>query len=629
MNNLPVAVQEALQLARRGNTAGALEAAYAAIESYPDDYGLRLFVATLHSRRLELEEALPHVRKAVALAPADPIPRVELIRLLIGLDRIDEAEQQLAATRIPGLEHHRLQAILLARRDQPKEAARLFEQIVATEPRDHESWGNLGTCRLANSQPRQAADAFSRAVQLRPDLQKFREKLMEAQIAAGEGEQALAAARQSAQQNPKTVEAQIKVARLEDLLQRPEQATETLRNALAAHPDHVPALLALADLLERQNAIDEFERTIARIEQLEPNAGPLLLLKARLAFRRHDFAQALELAEATPRILDRGSREELIGKIHDRLGNSDAAFCAFEQMNRERDLSAHTIGKRAQALRDFIDHRAQLTTSDWVRRWSASDSARGVREPAFLIGFPRSGTTLLDTFLMGHPDICVAEEKPMLQAVSAHLGEYERLATLDEAELRRLRAVYIDVAAKHVPELGDRLLIDKYPLGAIDAALIHRLFPSAKIIFMARHPCDVVLSCFMAHFQPTATLISFYTLDDSAKFYDRVMNLWEKSLAAMPLDVHGIRYEQLIADPEPQLRRLVDFLGLEWDERVKSHESTADSRGFVGTASYAQVTEPLHDRSVGRWKRYAKQLGPVLPLLEPWVVKMGYGPLQP
>lgn len=629
MSNVPVAVQEALELARRGDMAAALDAAYGAIESHPDDYGLRLFVATLHSRRLELDQALTHVRRAVELAPSDPMPRVELVRLLIGLGQLGEAEQQLAAVSIPGLEPHRLQAMIFARREQHREAAQVFRQIVAADPRDHESWGNLGACFLANSQPRRAAEAFSRAVQLRPDLQKFREKLMEAKVASGEGEQALAEARQVAQQSPNSVDPQLGVARLEDLLQRPEQAVETLRNALAAHPNHVPAMLALADLLERQNAIDELERLIKRIEQLKPEAGSLQLLKARLAFRRHDFAQALNLAEATPEILDRGAREELTGRIQDRLGDSDASFRAFEKMNRESDLSADAIARRAKAMRDLIDFRAELTTPEWVRSWSARVSTPEVREPTFLIGFPRSGTTLLDTFLMGHPDICVAEERPMLQAASEQLGEFERIATLDEAELRTLRERYIAAAAKHAPDLGDRLLIDKYPLGAIDTALIHRLFPTAKIIFMARHPCDVILSCFMARFQPTATLISFYTLEDGAKLYDRVMRLWENSRAAMPLDVHDIKYEELVADPLVQMQELIAFLGLEWDSQVMDHEKVAERRSFISTASYAQVVEPLYDRSIGRWRRYAKQLEPVLPLLEPWAIKMGYGPLQP
>ncbi|MEO8547155.1 MAG: sulfotransferase [Sphingomicrobium sp.] len=293
-------------------------------------------------------------------------------------------------------------------------------------------------------------------------------------------------------------------------------------------------------------------------------------------------------------------------------------------MNRESDLSERTIARRSQALRDLIDHRGQVTTAEWVRGWSARTPPATMHEPAFLIGFPRSGTTLLDTFLMGHPGICIAEEKPMLQAVAEQLGDYERIAALDELEIRSLQDRYFAAAAEHVPDLGDRLLIDKYPLGAIDAALIHRLFPTAKIIFAQRHPCDVVLSCFITRFQPTPTLVSFFTLDDTAGLYDRVMALWEKCRAAMPLEVHNFKYEQLVENPDAQMRQLLAFLGLEWNDRVMDHEKVAESRNFISTGSYSQVIEPLYDRSVGRWTRYREQLGSVLPLLDPWAVKMGY-----
>jgi Tfp pilus assembly protein PilF len=622
--SIPPIARQAMELARSGDMAGAIEAARKAVESHPHDYGLRLFIATLHSRRMELDEALPHMRKAVSLAPNDPIARVELVRLLIGLGRLNEAEQQLAQARIPGLEPIRLQAMIFARREQPGQAAQMFRQVVAADPRDHESWGNLGSCLLASGQSRPAIEAFDRAVQLRPDLQKFREKLMEAKVEAGLGEEALAAARKFALDSGKVPGSLVFVARLEDLLGRPERSVDVLRDVLADHPDHLPALVALAGLLERNNRVAEFGETIARIEHLEPSAAELPLLRARLAFREGDLERGLELAEAAPEMLDRGTRAELIGTIHDRLGNGAAAFRAFEEMNCVSDLSQDVIAKRSQALRAVIDDRVRITTPEWVGGWSAGDDVPKIREPAFLIGFPRSGTTLLDTFLMGHPDICIAEEKPMLQSVSERLGDFRRLAVLEADELRDLRDRYFRTAAEQVGEFGDRLLIDKYPLGAIDAALIHCLFPTAKIVFTQRHPCDVVLSCFFTRFQPTPTLTSFHTLEDTAKLYDKVMSLWQQCRVAMPLDVHELKYEELVGSPDTKMRQLVTFLGLDWDERVSDHQKVAGGRDFVRTASYAQVVEPLYKRSIGRWKRYAEQLAPVLPILLPWAERMGY-----
>jgi hypothetical protein len=284
------------------------------------------------------------------------------------------------------------------------------------------------------------------------------------------------------------------------------------------------------------------------------------------------------LARDTSESFDAGARAELIGKIYDRLGDGEAAFQAFERMNRENDLSKQVIANRAGALRDLLDHRMRMVAGESLPETVYTDDRH---EPAFLIGFPRSGTTLLDTFLMGHSRLRIAEERPMLQEVARLLGEYGRIASLDDADLRSMRDRYFEVAASHVPDLADRLLIDKLPLGAIDTPLIHRLFPTAKLIFALRHPCDVVLSCFSTRFQPTPTLISFNTIEDSAGLYDKVMSFWMQCRAAMPLDVEEIKYEELVADPEGQLRKLVAFLGIEWEDRILHHELAAQGRSFI------------------------------------------------
>ena len=624
MAGIPPAAQQALERARRGDLAGAIDAARHAVAAHPDDYGLRLFIGMLHSRRMELDEALSHVRKAASLAPSDPIPRIELARLLIGLGRLDEADEQLGQATFPGLERMRLRAMIEARRGNHGEAARIFREVVSADPRDHESWGSLGTALLANGQPREAIGPLARAVELRPDVRKFREKLMEVQVAAGNGDEALAEARAIAAKNRHDPAPVVTVARLEDLLGRPERAAELLQSLLATQPDHLPAIVALAELLERQNRIDDFAEAVDRIDELDPQAAELPLLRAQLAYRRGELERALELARAAPEMFNSGARAQLIGTIEDRLGNSDAAFRAFADMNKVSDLSERVIADRSEALRNLIDDRARITTASWVRGWSPAANPAGTAEPAFLIGFPRSGTTLLDTFLMGHPQVAVAEEKPMLAAVSEEVGDYERLATLDTAQIEKLRQTYFRIARDFLPDFEGRLLVDKFPLGAIELPIFHRLFPAARVVFVERHPCDVVLSCFFTRFQPTPTLLSFTTLEDAANLYDRVMRFWEQCREVMPLRAHNLRYEHLVQDAEGQMRALAEFLGISWDERMLDHRRAAEERAFVPTASYAQVTEPLYSRSIGRWKRYREQLAPVLPLLLPWAERMGY-----
>jgi tetratricopeptide (TPR) repeat protein len=623
MARLPPLAQQALDCARRGDMAGAIAAAVPALRAHPDDYDLRMFMVRVHAQALDLDGALAHAERALAVVPGDGPARIEVVRLLIGLDRLDEAEGHLARPPDLGIDGFRLQAMILARRGRPGKAIPILRQVLAAAPGDDECWATLGACLLATAQPGPAADAFARAGALRPDVVKYREKMIEAAVAAGDGEQALASARAEAAVRPGDPDAMVTVARLELLLQRHGDAETTLRRILSTHPDHVPALLGLSDLLERNNALDELAATIERIARLDPANDRLPLLRARMALRRGQFEEALTLARAAPAIADRGAREEIIARAEDRLGHFDAAFEAFEAMNRDSELSEQTIANRAAALRQMIDERASLTVPDWADEWTGV-AAPEREEPVFLIGFPRSGTTLLDTFLMGHPALCIAEEKPLLLSVSEKLGAFADIARLGDAEVAALRDTYWAATAQHVPDLGQRTLVDKYPLGAIDLAIIHRLFPTARIIFAERHPYDVALSCFMTRFQPTPALISFSTLGDGAKLYDRVMHLWSRSRVAFPLAVHELRYERLVENPEPEMRALIAFLGLDWDSRAASHEASASERSTVTSASYAQVSEPLYRRSIGRWRHYERHLAPILPILRPWAEAMGY-----
>jgi hypothetical protein len=154
--------------------------------------------------------------------------------------------------------------------------------------------------------------------------------------------------------------------------------------------------------------------------------------------------------------------------------------------------------------------------------------------------------------------------------------------------------------------------------------IVSRLFPDARVIMVERHPCDAVLSCYMANFQLNDAMRSFTDLEEAARTYDAVFTAWERAVALLPLRVHRIRYERMVADLAGEMRPLLDFLGLPWDEKVLDNQGAAAERGHVRTASYSQVREPIYKRAAGRWERYRAQLAPVLPILAPWAERMGY-----
>jgi hypothetical protein len=310
--------------------------------------------------------------------------------------------------------------------------------------------------------------------------------------------------------------------------------------------------------------------------------------------------------------------------ILDRLGRTDEAFASFDEANRL--LQAHPTEplRRAAELRDELRADVAMLTRDWVDGWTPVPPRADRPDPVFLVGFPRSGTTLLDTILMGHPRAVVLEEQPPLNRVETAIGGQAAVPALDQEAIGKARAHYFDEVAKAANIGPDSLLIDKSPLFLSKAPLIHRLFPNARFILALRHPCDVLLSCFMANFRLNSAMSNFLRLQDAAEFYDLTFGHWERSRALLPLNVHTIRYERLVEDVEGEVRPLFDFLGLDWHSEALDHSRTAKARGLITTASYSQVTEPIYKRASGRWQRYRKHLEPIFPTLRPWVEKFGY-----
>jgi hypothetical protein len=226
--------------------------------------------------------------------------------------------------------------------------------------------------------------------------------------------------------------------------------------------------------------------------------------------------------------------------------------------------------------------------------------------------------------LMGHPGAHVLEEIPLLGSVMAEVGEFARIADLDQGEVARLRAHYFSALDEAAPPPPGAKVVDKLPLNILGVPLIHRIFPDARIILALRHPCDVVLSCYMQGFEINDAMANFLDLGDAARLYDLVLTLWKRCEEVLPLRFHVLRYERLVTDPEASMRPLLDFLGMEWSDHVLDHPRTAAARGVISSPSYNQVTRRMYREASGRWRRYREQLAPVLPVLLPWAERLGY-----
>jgi tetratricopeptide (TPR) repeat protein len=611
----------ALELFRRGDFAGALKAAEGALALEPDNAALRAFAGLAAARSGDPAAAIPHFRSAVAAAPGDAAARINLATALLATGALDEAGEVCAAGGgDPRL--RRIAAYVFQQQGRLAEAATAYEAAIAAVPGDWESVNNLGNVRAAMGETDAAIAAFRQAIALRPDLVEIVINLSNLLGAADRHDMRQEVMRAAARISPDDARVQAELGVAEAEARDFPAAEAAYRAAISLDPDFMPAYVELGLLLETQNRLEALEALLDTADA-RGLAGPEFgFLRAWLLRRQGRFAEALPLAEATPASINPARRAQLLGEIHDRLGDSAAAFAAFAEMNRA------AAGARPAAdgptYRALVEAGAASLTPARVAAWRKIELPTAPPSPVFIVGFPRSGTTLLDTLLMNLPALHVLEEVPVIDEVALALGEEERLATIDSQEAGDLRRLYYEVLDRISPPAPGQLVIDKFPLHMARMPLIHRLFPDARIVFVERHPCDTVLSCFMANFQLNLAMRSFTDLGEAARLYDAVFTAWTRARDLLPLDVHVVRYEDMIADLEGTMRPLIAYLGLAWDPKVLDNRAAAGERGYVRTASYAQVAEPIYARAAGRWQRYRDQLAPVLPILAPWAERMGY-----
>lgn len=323
----------------------------------------------------------------------------------------------------------------------------------------------------------------------------------------------------------------------------------------------------------------------------------------------------------------------LIGDLEDARGHTAEAFAAYEASNA--GLKAlHAPGFEAPGKEMALQHVRRLIRwfesadpDQWRDAPPPRPRAADPKAHVFLVGFPRSGTTLLENVLAAHPDVVGLEEKDCLApAEQTYLGSdegLERLARISPGEAMRQRDSYWSMVRSFGVEPRGRVFIDKMPLSSVLLPVVAKLFPNARVLFARRDPRDVVLSCFRRRFAMNPSMYQLLTLDGAAAYYDAVMRLSELYRGLLPLPLHEVHYESLVEDFEATARDACDFLGLDWDSRMADFAASARDRG-ISTPSAAQVARGLNREGQGSWRRYRNQMSPVLPMLDPWVRRFGY-----
>jgi tetratricopeptide (TPR) repeat protein len=412
-----------------------------------------------------------------------------------------------------------------------------------------------------------------------------------------------------------------------------DSARESYAKALALQPAHADAAANLARLAEEGHLLDEAARLARQALTVAPGHLQARLTLARVLQREGHTDDALKQFEgliAEPglppnmRAIVHGHLGECLDR-HRRYAEAFAQFTSANELQRER-FAAQFAGDNGFLSTSLMTRLSDLMAKRPLSTWTPAPPCKS--SPVFLIGFPRSGTTLLDQILSSHPDVTVLEEQDTLAPVCAQLfpgaGDALFLADLSAAQIEQLRQLYWARVHERLKRNDiRRIFVDKLPLNAALQPLIYRLFPTARIVLALRDPRDVVLSCFQQRFALNGAMYQLLRTDTAAAYYDAVMTLVDQSRRLLPLQMHQIRYEDVVAQFEVQIGSLLAFLDLPWDDAVRNHTETARRR-VISTPSATQVVQPLYTSSVGKWRQYEPQLAPVLGTLAPWVAAFGY-----
>lgn len=513
---------------------------------------------------------------------------------------------------------------------------RLTQRIAPEDPEWHHQHGLL---HLRHDRPREARDAMLRAFAYAPDSPAIRIHAARA-CAVCRDMRADGLVEPWRTWLPLDDTLQFELADLLALLGETGSAVELLEELEERSPGQLPVRLLLADWYERVNRVGDAEAMLDRVTRsgiADPAVGlRVTRLQAQLAARRGDYDTARRLLEARESLTDAAATTNdahwfALAKACDKLGDVAATMHALAaghaaQIDALQRVQSHLLEPDAEIL----PNQSELVPAADYAGWPILRAPDATQSPIFVVGFPRSGTTLLEQMLDSHPQLQSMDERPFFNVLAGQLAhsagiEVPRdLGKLSQRDCDELRKGYLVMACGKVPRRWDARLVDKNPLNMMWLPLIHRMYPHAKFIFALRHPCDVILSCYMQNFRAPVLAVAGRSLEQLARTYVAAMQNWLYHVELFKPDVFVSRYEDLVADTPAQTGRIAEFLGIEEASAMMDFAARAREKGYIKTPSYTQVIQPINTQGVGRWLRYREYFAAALPILQPMLVHWHY-----
>jgi tetratricopeptide (TPR) repeat protein len=494
-------------------------------------------------------------------------------------------------------------------RSEFEEAVGLYRDALELDPRRTASLNGMGTALFKLGHYTEAAEAWRHAIRLTPADPAAHYHLGGLLSLQGRLTEAEASLRRALHLKPLYPDAQSILAATLVLRGSLRAAEALFEKVLRVESRHLRSLLGMGRIAEIEGRFAEAEAKYQRVLELNPNDANALSGLMNLRKMTSDDERLLKRAEEVAALkgiapVDEATARFAIGKYYDDVGDYKPAFRSYRRANELMKPLAAPYDRDGH--RKLVDDLIRVYTREGVANAIARGSDSSM--PVLVVGMPRSGTSLTEQILASHPLVSGAGE---LAFWNSAFGDHEnalRQQPPSETVRRKLAAAYL--AALATPSDGAKRVLDKMPTNADHLGIVHSVFPRARFIYMQRNPIDSCLSCYFQRF--SAGLHFTFDLSDLAHYYrehHRLMEHWRKVLP--PGTLLEVPYEELVADQERWSRRMIEFLGLEWDPRCLQFQ---DTQRPVATASFWQVRQKVYTGSRERWRHYERFIGPLLDL---------------
>jgi tetratricopeptide (TPR) repeat protein len=392
------------------------------------------------------------------------------------------------------------------------------------------------------------------------------------------------------------------------------------------------SLSFIASMYEKSNMLDEASQVIDEGLSKYHGNPDLYLAKAKVLKQKKSSLEALDALDKIKDYPNPLFHQETLyerANLLDKCKEYDKAWKVASSANNESHnawISSHT----EKDPYNQVCYEITKSIEEYEPYEIKPIQDKLDRDISFILGFTRSGTTLIDSILSSHSDVEVLEEIPLIRDLSNQFpktspsAHFKQLMDASTEQKILLRKRYFEQIPNYLALPNSQFIIDKSPLNTSLVAFIKTVFPESKIIFSIRHPLDVCVSCFFQQFEFNSYMTNMTSVARIAKTYDAILTVWKNSIEKFKIDVHYQRYEKLVTDFEPQSKKLADFLGLDWQDQMLDFQSSLKSRAVIPNPSYNQVSQPIYQTAKNRYKNYQSHLGEAIEILKPWIEYFDY-----